>query len=75
MSAKIIDGKVVSTKIKDELKENISAFKEKYGKDITLAVVLIGEDPASQVYVRNKIKTYDSDLIPTYSHALILFLT
>jgi methylenetetrahydrofolate dehydrogenase (NADP+)/methenyltetrahydrofolate cyclohydrolase len=70
MSAKIIDGKVVSTKIKDELKENISAFKEKYGKDITLAVVLIGEDPASQVYVRNKIKACEYVGIKSESYVL-----
>ena len=70
MSAKIIDGKVVSTKIKDELKVNISAFKEKYGKDITLAVVLIGEDPASQVYVRNKIKACEYVGIKSESYVL-----
>ena len=54
--AKLIDGKEISTQIKLELKDKVSLFKEKYGKDITLAVVLIGENPASQVYVRNKIK-------------------
>ena len=70
MSAKIIDGKVVSAKIKDELKENICAFKEKYGKDITLAVVLIGEDPASQVYVRNKIKACEYVGIKSESYVL-----
>ncbi|MBE5756656.1 MAG: bifunctional methylenetetrahydrofolate dehydrogenase/methenyltetrahydrofolate cyclohydrolase FolD [Clostridiales bacterium] len=53
---KLIDGKQISQDIKLELKEKVSLFKEKYGKDITLAVVLVGENPASQVYVRNKIK-------------------
>ena len=54
--ANIINGKELSLKIKEQLKQKVSAFKEKYGRDITLAVVLVGENPASQVYVRNKIK-------------------
>lgn len=53
MSAKIIDGKAISQQIKDELKEKTAALKEK-GIEVTLAVILVGEDPASQVYVRNK---------------------
>ncbi len=55
MSAKIIDGKMISQQIKDELKEKTAALKEK-GIEVTLAVILVGEDPASQVYVRNKKK-------------------
>ena len=55
MSAKIIDGKTISAQIKDELKEKTAALKEK-GIEVTLAVILVGEDPASQVYVRNKKK-------------------
>lgn len=70
MSAKIIDGKVVSSVIKDQLKVNIASFKENYGKDITLAVVLIGEDPASQVYVRNKIRACEYVGIKSESYVL-----
>ncbi len=53
--AKIIDGKMISQQIKDELKEKVSAYKEK-GVEITLAVVKAGNDPASAVYVQNKEK-------------------
>ena len=53
--AKIIDGKAISTEIKDELKEKVAAYKEQ-GIEITLAVVKVGNDPASAVYVRNKEK-------------------
>ncbi len=53
MSAQIIDGKLISSQIKDELKEKTAILKEK-GVEVTLAVILVGEDPASQVYVRNK---------------------
>ncbi|MBE5840247.1 MAG: bifunctional methylenetetrahydrofolate dehydrogenase/methenyltetrahydrofolate cyclohydrolase FolD [Butyrivibrio sp.] len=53
MSAQIIDGKLISGQIKDELKEKTALLKEK-GIEVTLAVILVGSDPASQVYVRNK---------------------
>lgn len=53
--AKIIDGKAISMAIKDELKEKVAEYK-KQGVKITLAVVKVGNDPASAVYVRNKEK-------------------
>lgn len=53
--AKIIDGKAISQQIKDELREQVKALKEK-GTEITLAVIQVGNDPASSVYVRNKKK-------------------
>lgn len=51
----IIDGKKVSNEIKEELKEKVTKFKNE-GKEITLAVVLVGNDPASKIYVKNKQK-------------------
>ena len=56
MMASIIDGKAIALSIKEDLKEKVADFKEKYKKDVTLAVILAGNDPASEVYVRNKIK-------------------
>ena len=53
--AKIIDGKIVSTQVKEDLKIKVKNFQEKCKRQITLAVILVGENPASQVYVRNKI--------------------
>ena len=53
----IIDGKKVSTHIKQNIIAEVKALKEKTGKVPGLAVVLVGEDPASAVYVRNKNKT------------------
>ena len=55
--ANIISGKELSLKIKDELKEKVNKFEQTYGRKITLAVILVGENPASQVYVKNKIKS------------------
>ena len=49
----LLKGKDVSARIKDELKKEVTALKEK-GIHPGLAVILVGEDPASQVYVRNK---------------------
>lgn len=49
----IIDGKAISAAIKDELKVEVAALKEQ-GKNACLAVIQIGNDPASTVYVRNK---------------------
>ena len=51
--AKIIDGKAISAEIKEE--EKVAEYK-KQGVEITLAVVKVGNDPASAVYVRNKEK-------------------
>lgn len=56
MSAKIIDGKLLSAKVKDELKVKVDTFFNKYNRQVCLAVILVGNDPASEVYVRNKIK-------------------
>lgn len=56
MSAKIIDGKEISLKVKEQVKEKATLFEEKYGRKVCLAVILVGNDPASEVYVRNKIK-------------------
>lgn len=58
MAAQIIDGRKISQQIKDELKEKVAQLKEK-GISVTLAVVLVGEDPASKIYVRNKIRACD----------------
>ena len=53
--ANIIDGKALSQKVKEQLKVKVSEFEKKFDRKITLAVVLVGDNPASQVYVRNKI--------------------
>lgn len=51
----IIDGKKISQQIREELKEKVTALKDQ-GKTFTLAVILVGSDPASGVYVANKKK-------------------
>ena len=54
--AQIISGKEVSQKVRERIKNETQSLFEKTGKKPGLAVVIVGEDPASQVYVRNKAK-------------------
>jgi methylenetetrahydrofolate dehydrogenase (NADP+)/methenyltetrahydrofolate cyclohydrolase len=54
MTARIIDGKAFAEKLRIKLKGDVAALRAKTGKVPGLAVVLVGEDPASQVYVANK---------------------
>ncbi len=56
METKIINGKQISDQIKEELREKTTKLINEKGLRPCLAVVLVGEDPASQVYVRNKEK-------------------
>lgn len=67
--AYIIDGKKISTEIKDELKEKVASLK-KGGVEITLAVIQVGNDPASTVYVGNKKKACEYIGINSLSYEL-----
>ena len=53
----IIDGKMLSDKILKEIEEEHSELQAKVGRKAGLAVIIVGENPASQIYVRNKIRT------------------
>ena len=65
----IIDGKKISQEIKDELKQKVSVLKEQ-GKNICLAVIQVGSDPASSVYVGNKKKACSYIGIESQSYEL-----
>ena len=54
--AQIISGKEVAQKVREGIKTEVAEMLEKTGKRPGLAVIIVGEDPASQVYVRNKAK-------------------
>jgi methylenetetrahydrofolate dehydrogenase (NADP+)/methenyltetrahydrofolate cyclohydrolase len=54
MSAKLIDGKKIAAEQRSEIAENIARLHQTHGFQPGLAVVLVGADPASEVYVRNK---------------------
>ena len=67
---KLIDGKETARLIRAEIKERAAAFTQKTGKKVGLAVVLVGSNPASQVYVRNKIKACEETGIRSFAHYL-----
>jgi methylenetetrahydrofolate dehydrogenase (NADP+)/methenyltetrahydrofolate cyclohydrolase len=56
MSATILDGKKLAETVRAEVKAGVAAFVKEHGRAPGLDVVLVGEDPASQVYTRNKEK-------------------
>ncbi len=56
MAAQVIDGNKIAAQIRGELEKEIRALKEKHGISPGLAVILVGENPASQQYVKNKNK-------------------
>ncbi len=68
--AKIIDGKAISAAIRQEISEEVVKMKAEKGIVPGLAVIIVGEDPASQVYVRNKKKDCDETGIKSIVHAL-----
>lgn len=53
--AKILDGKALAARIKESLKEQVAQQSSKIGRKPGLAVIIVGENPASQTYVRNKV--------------------
>lgn len=57
MSARILEGKFFAQQFKEDAAERVKGLQEKYGVTPGLAVIIVGENPASQVYVRNKHKT------------------
>lgn len=70
MSATLIDGKAVSSKIRDEITADAAAFEKNNGRKIGLAVVLVGENPASKVYVRSKILACEQTGIASFEYYL-----
>ena len=56
MSARVIDGKAIAAKLREEYKARIAKLQSAHGVTPGLSVILVGEDPASQVYVRHKIR-------------------
>jgi methylenetetrahydrofolate dehydrogenase (NADP+)/methenyltetrahydrofolate cyclohydrolase len=54
MTAKIIDGKAIAQNLRNNVKLEVAALEKQLGRKLALAVVLVGHNPASEVYVRNK---------------------
>ncbi len=68
--AKLIDGKQVSAQVKEQVRAEAAAIYEKHGIKAGLAVVIVGNDPASRVYVNNKKKACEAVGFASYEYAL-----
>ena len=53
MSARILEGKVFAQAFREDAQKKAAALREQYGVQPGLAVIIVGSNPASQVYVRN----------------------
>lgn len=68
--AKIIDGKEVSAQVKEQVKEEVAQLKAATGLQVGLAVVIVGNNPASRVYVNNKKKACEAVGFQSFEYAL-----
>lgn len=70
MTAKIIDGKAFAARVREKVATHVTRLKDEHGLTPGLAVVLVGEDPASQVYVRSKGKATTAAGMKSVEHRL-----
>lgn len=70
MAARIIDGKALAAGIRQEIAAKILVYKESLGKVPGLATVIVGDNPASHIYVANKIRACEETGIATYDFKL-----
>ncbi|MGB9299948.1 MAG: bifunctional methylenetetrahydrofolate dehydrogenase/methenyltetrahydrofolate cyclohydrolase FolD [Anaerolineae bacterium] len=70
MAAKIIDGQAMAAQIREEVKEEVAELTSKYGMPPGLEVILIGDDPASAIYVRNKGRASEKVGVRSQTHHL-----
>ncbi len=68
--AKIIDGKALAAEVRAQVKAQAEAFENKYRRKVGLAVIMAGDNPASRIYVRNKIKACEESGIKSLSYNL-----
>ena len=70
MAARVIDGKAVAAAVRERVKVDVAAYEEEFGRVPGLATVLVGEDPASEIYVRNKRRTTEEVGMRSIHHGL-----
>ena len=70
MTAEVIDGKAFAAQLRERVGAHAAKFEEQAGRKAGLAVVLVGEDPASQVYVRSKHKATVAANMESFEHRL-----
>jgi methylenetetrahydrofolate dehydrogenase (NADP+)/methenyltetrahydrofolate cyclohydrolase len=70
MTASVIDGKVIAADLRARVADEVARVKRDHGLTPGLAVVLVGNDPASEVYVRNKHKQTQAAGMASFEHVL-----
>jgi methylenetetrahydrofolate dehydrogenase (NADP+)/methenyltetrahydrofolate cyclohydrolase len=70
VSAHVIDGKAIGAAVRDRVASEVGSFKAEAGRIPALATVLVGEDPASQIYIRNKHRACEEAGIRSIHHGL-----
>ena len=70
MGARMLDGSLVAQQIRREVGPAVAAFTERAGRPPGLGIVLVGEDPASEIYVRNKLKSAGDEGLRADLHRL-----
>ena len=70
MAARVIDGKAVAAAVRERVKVDVAAYEQETGRVPTLATVIVGDDPASEIYVRNKHKGCEEAGMRSVHHGL-----
>lgn len=70
MTATIIDGKAIALELRQQLADEVELYAQTYGSAPGLSVLLVGNDPASEVYVRNKVKACEQAGIDGFTRRL-----
>jgi len=70
VTARLIDGKAVAARVRGAVADDVALFRDESGRAPGLATVLVGDDPASQVYVGNKIRACEEVGIRSIHHGL-----
>jgi methylenetetrahydrofolate dehydrogenase (NADP+)/methenyltetrahydrofolate cyclohydrolase len=70
MTARIIDGKLIATQLRERVAQEVARVEQAHGLTPGLAVVLVGHDPASEVYVRSKAKQTRAAGMASFEHML-----
>jgi methylenetetrahydrofolate dehydrogenase (NADP+)/methenyltetrahydrofolate cyclohydrolase len=70
VSARVIDGKAIGAAVRERVGVEVAAYAEEAGRTPVLATVLVGEDPASQIYIRNKHKACEEAGMRSVHHGL-----
>jgi methylenetetrahydrofolate dehydrogenase (NADP+) / methenyltetrahydrofolate cyclohydrolase len=70
VSATVIDGKAVAARVRAEVAEGVEAYAAEAGRPPALATALVGDDPASQIYIANKHRAAEQVGIASTDHRL-----